>query len=165
MNEAKKEEYTLGQTPRIKFAHINIIARDFQRLADFYNKVFDCEIVSPERNLSGDWLSKGTGVEYAKLRGVHLKLPCCNNNGPTLEIHQYENILDNYLAVVNRKGFGHIAFEVEDLISKVNEVVSYGGDKIGEVANTQIEGVGILNFICVTDPERNIIELQHWDKK
>jgi hypothetical protein len=41
---------------KMRFAHINIAARDWEALADFYIKVFECKIKPPKRNLSGEWL-------------------------------------------------------------------------------------------------------------
>ena len=75
----------------MKYVHTNIISKDWRKLADFYTTVFECVIVPPERNQSGDWLSKGTGVPNAHLRGAHLRLPGYGENGPTLEIYQYDH--------------------------------------------------------------------------
>ena len=33
-----------------RFGHVNVIARDWRRLADFYAEVFGCELVPPERD-------------------------------------------------------------------------------------------------------------------
>ena len=74
----------------MKYVHTNIIARDWKLLADFYIKVFECKPVLPERDIKGDWLEKGTGVKNASLRGIHLLLPGFDNDGPTLEIFQYQ---------------------------------------------------------------------------
>ena len=61
--------------PRAIYKHINIVARDWDKLAMFYETVFGCERVLPERHLSGNWLDKGTGVKDAAFSGVHLRLP------------------------------------------------------------------------------------------
>lgn len=58
-----------------RFAHINLIARDWQRLARFYEEVFGCVLVPPERDFSGLWLESATGVPGAHIRGAHLRLP------------------------------------------------------------------------------------------
>jgi catechol-2,3-dioxygenase len=34
-----------------RFGHVNLVARDWRRLADFYTRVLGCEFVPPER----DW--------------------------------------------------------------------------------------------------------------
>jgi hypothetical protein len=69
-----------------KYAHTNLIARDWRALAAFYERVFGCTPVPPERDLSGEALERGSGVAGASLQGVHLRLPGCGADGPTLEI-------------------------------------------------------------------------------
>jgi len=66
----------------IKFVHTNIVSSDWKKLADFYINVFECIPILPERNLSGNWLDKGTGLKNASLTGVHLRLPGYGKNGP-----------------------------------------------------------------------------------
>ena len=46
-----------------KYIHTNIIAKDWKSLADFYQEVFGCIKVMPERNLKGKWIDTGTGIE------------------------------------------------------------------------------------------------------
>ena len=70
----------------MKFVHVNIVAKDWRKLAEFYEKVFGCIRILPERSFSGEWLEKGTGIKNAKIKGVHLRLPGFGENGPTLEI-------------------------------------------------------------------------------
>jgi len=62
---------------KVKYKHTNVIARDWRRLAEFYEQVFGCARVLPERHLSGAWVEKGTGVTDANFSGVHLRLPGC----------------------------------------------------------------------------------------
>ena len=71
-----------------RFGHLNIVAEDWRRLADFYTDVFGCVLVPPERNYSGADVERGTAVPGATLRGVHLRLPGHGDEGPTLEIYQ-----------------------------------------------------------------------------
>src|SRR5687768_2663978 len=99
----------------IRYGHTNIVAADWRRLAAFYADVFGCQMVPPERSLSGEWLAAGTGVRGAALQGVHLRLPGCGPDGPTLEIFQYQEMLEAPSAAGNRRGFGHIAFMVDDV--------------------------------------------------
>jgi hypothetical protein len=72
-----------------KFAHVNLIAKEWQRLVAFYQEVFDCQPILPERDLSGEWLDQATGISEAKIAGIHLRLPGNGENGLTLEISQY----------------------------------------------------------------------------
>jgi len=144
------------------FVHVNIVARDWRKLADFYCDVFGCVVVPPERHLRGQWLSAATGVPDAALDGAHLRLPGGGADGPTLEIFQYTTELAQLVPEANRPGLGHIAFEVADVGATVSSVAACGGSLIGEVVRRRIEGAGTITFAYVRDPEGNIIELQQW---
>ena len=65
-----------------RFNHVNVIARDWRSLADFYTRVFGCEFVPPERDYSGPVFAAGVGVPGGALRGVHLRLPGAGEGGP-----------------------------------------------------------------------------------
>ena len=117
----------------------------------------------PERKLSGEWLEKGTGLKGADLEGVHLKLPGYGEEGPTLEIFQYKNQEPGKQATVNRPGFTHIAFSVEDVAEKLQKIISNGGKALGEMVSKEIPGAGTISFVYATDPEGNIVEIQKWD--
>ena len=149
---------------KIRYAHTNIISKDWKRLADFYTTVFDCVPVPPQRDQSGDWLERATGVADAHLQGMHLRLPGYGNDGPTLEIFQYTNIIDTDKPVANKQGFGHIAFEVENIIDILDLALNKGAEKVGELSEHFVAGVGHLTFIYISDPDGNIIELQNWNR-
>ena len=149
----------------MKYVHTNIITTNWKRLADFYIKVFKCKIVPPLRNQSGEWLERGTGVKYAKLKGAHLRLPGHGKNGPTLEIHQYEKVKKLYPVVPNQRGIGHIAFEVKNVKKMVKKILKHGGEKHGKITKRKVKGVGKITFIYVRDPDGNLIELQNWKLK
>ena len=147
---------------KASYKHTNIVARDWQKLAAFYEKVFGCEQVPPERHLSGEWLEKGTGVKNAAFSGIHLRLPGWGRTGPTLEIYQYTVNQQKPVAAANREGFTHIAFEVSDVRVAADSVIRHGGSHLGEMTTAAVEGVGLLTFVYMADPEGNIIELQAW---
>ncbi len=149
----------------MRYAHTNIISKDWQALADFYQEVFDCVPVPPARDQSKDWLAKGTGVPNAHLKGMHLRLPGHGDNGPTLEIYSYASGMpDKPEALANRLGIGHLAFEVEDVAEVLKQVLATGGSALGEIVEAQVEGVGKLTMIYATDPEGNILEIQNWQR-
>ncbi|MBT6954748.1 MAG: VOC family protein [Candidatus Jacksonbacteria bacterium] len=148
----------------MKYVHTNIIAKDWKLLSDFYINVFDCKPVLPERNLKGDWLEKGTAVKDASLQGVHLLLPGFGEDGPTLEIFQYQENEGKPECVANREGFGHIAFSVDNVEVGLKKMISAGGSKLGEIVKKDF-GKGTLIFTYAKDPEGNIIELQTWKFK
>ena len=146
----------------VRYVHTNIVSRDWEALADFYVKVFECSLKLPERYLSGDWLERGTGVPNARIDGIHLVLPGYGEDYPTLEIFQYgENYPKPEPPAANRGGFSHIAFSVDDVESKLTEIVDRGGSRLGEIVTKEFPS-GSLVFTYATDPEGNIVEIQNW---
>jgi len=146
----------------MKYAHTNLIARDWRSLARFYQDVFDCVPVPPERDYAGPDLEAGTGVPGARLRGVHLRLPGHGPNGPTLEVFQYSELASEVERVVNRPGFAHIAFSVDDVHDARAAVLDHGGAAVGEVVKLQTTTGARVTWCYVSDPEGNILELQSW---
>lgn len=148
----------------MKYVHTNIVSTNWQKLVEFYVLTFDCRVIPPIRDQSGEWLDKGTGVKNAHLQGAHLLLPGHGENGPTLEIYQYEHIVEQDPIAPNQRGFGHIAFEVNDVELVLKNVIKNGGQSNGEVISRSVSGVGVITFVYTRDPEGNIIELQSWKK-
>ncbi len=146
----------------MRFVHTNIVSTNWKELVEFYVKTFECKIVPPIRNQSGEFLDKGTGLKNAKLQGAHLLLPGYGKNGPTLEIFQYETIENQEYVSPNKRGFGHIAFAVESVEKVLETVLENGGKRLGEITKRNIEGAGEITFVYARDPEGNLIELQSW---
>jgi len=147
---------------RAKYAHTNLIARDWKRLVRFYCEVFGCEPKGPERDLSAEWLEKVNAVPNAHLRGVHLRLPGYEKEGPKLEIFSYDQWIEWELPKSNQCGFAHIAFAVDDVDGALQAVIAAGGGAVGEIASAEVKGVGLLGVVYARDPEGNIVELQRW---
>ena len=147
-----------------KYSHTNLIARDWKKLSRFYQDVFGCVPVPPERHYRGHDLELGTGVPDAELHGEHLRLPGCGNDGPTLEIYTYSIQLSSDMPHVNRPGFGHIAFAVDNVALAQKRLVESGGSTIGSVVTLQTSGGARVTWCYVRDPEGNIVELQSWSK-
>ena len=145
-----------------KYVHTNIIARDWQSLAKFYQEVFGCTVVPPERHYKGADLERGTGVKGTELHGVHLRLPGFDENGPTLEIYSYTVQEREIARAVNRPGFAHIAFLVDDVERSREVVLKSGGSAVGETVTLQTSTGAKVTWCYLTDPEGNIIELQSW---
>jgi catechol 2,3-dioxygenase-like lactoylglutathione lyase family enzyme len=145
-----------------RFGHVNIIAKDWQKLADFYEAVFGMQIVPPLRDYRGSDLEAGTGITGAALRGAHLRLPGLGPDGPTLEIYQYESGPAALPAAANRPGYQHIAFAVPDVPAAREAVFSAGGRKVGAIVIATTADGRRVTWTYVTDPEDNIVELQSW---
>ena len=148
----------------MRYVHTNIVARDWKKLSAFYVDAFECRVLPPERNLSGDWLSRAVGVKDAALRGVHLLLPGYGEDGPTLEIFTYTQTTDRDPMFANHQGFAHIAFEVDDVRQTHDRALRCGAQRLGEVTEQVVKGRGTLTFVYFRDPEGNIVEILSWSK-
>jgi predicted enzyme related to lactoylglutathione lyase len=145
-----------------KYVHTNLIAEDWRALADFYERVLGCTLVPPERDYQGELFDAGTGISGAHLRGAHLRLPGYGDTGPTLEIFNYSVLAPRGETAVNRPGFGHIAFAVDDVGAARAEVLQAGCQAVGEIVTLQTATGASVTWCYVTDLEGNIIELQSW---
>lgn len=146
----------------IRYAHTNLIARDWRKLADFYMRLFDCIPVPPERDIADAALARATGLPNAHLRGIHLRLPGHGENGPTLELFDYTELARREPPAANRPGYGHLAFQVPDVAAKHAEVLAAGGAALGEIVTFTLPGLPPLTMAYMQDPEGNIIEIQRW---
>jgi len=103
-----------------KYVHTNLVARDWKTLADFYQTVFGCSPVPPERNLTGPAIANATNISNAHIRGMHMRLPGWGDEGPTLEIFSYIPDVPYYeigkdlLPDVVKRGEKFYAYECND---------------------------------------------------
>ncbi len=142
----------------IRYKHTNLIARDWRSLSAFYQRALGLTSIGQTRDLSGEWLEKLTGIPGAHIQGEHLKMP---DSEETLELFGYDDVLPGAQAI-NRAGFAHIAFEVDDVERALQKVLQEGGGQLGEVASVGYPGGVTGTFVYASDPEGNLIELQHW---
>jgi predicted enzyme related to lactoylglutathione lyase len=145
-----------------KYVHTSLIARDCRGLVRFYSEVFGCEPKPPDRDMSGAWLDQLTSLQNAHLSGVHLRLPGYGDDGPTLEIFSYNELVELELPSANQRGFGHIAFAVDDVDEALQAVIAAGGSTVGNIVTTEVDSVGFLRVVYARDPEGNVVELQKW---
>jgi len=148
-----------------KYVHTNLIADDWKKLSQFYQSVFACVPVPPERDFAGPDLVRATNVADASLCGVHLRLPGHGPDGPTLEIFQYGVNLPGQSPASNRPGYGHIAFTVDDVTAACKEVLSAGGAAFGDVVTLTTSDNSRVTWCYVADVEGNLIELQSWSSE
>jgi len=142
-----------------RFAHVNVIAKDWRQLATFYETVFGCQRVLPERDQQGQWLDRVTGIAGSHIQGVHLRLP---GGSATLEVFSYSRQPARPEIKPNTPGFSHIAFSVDDLVEISRLIVANGGSPVGEREEVEVANIGRLEIRYMSDPEGNIIELQKW---
>jgi predicted enzyme related to lactoylglutathione lyase len=145
-----------------RYVHTNLIAREWRTLAAFYESVFGCVPVPPERDYSGPAFDAGTGVKGARLTGMHLRMPGAGAGGPTLEIFTYSTLVDAPPPAVNQPGFSHICFAVDSVEEARAEFLANGGSTVGEVVTLTTSAGSKVTWCYVADPEGNIVELQRW---
>ena len=98
-----------------RYAHVNIIANDWRKLCEFYERVFECEPWSSERDHHGPHIDALTGMQGMRIQGRHLRVPGHGEHGPTIEIFTFERNGEDAPKPLNRPGFAHLAFEVDDV--------------------------------------------------
>jgi catechol 2,3-dioxygenase-like lactoylglutathione lyase family enzyme len=147
-----------------RFGHTNLIARDWRKLAAFYQELFGCVVVPPERDYAGADLEAGTGVPGSTLKGAHLRLPGHGPDGPTLEIYSYSVTADALVPAVNRPGFGHICFIVDSVPKAHAAILAAGGRPVAKIVTLSPAPGTRITWCYVTDPEGNIIELQSTER-
>jgi len=146
----------------MKYAHTSINSPDWRRLSRFYQKVFGCVPVPPERDLYGDFFERVTGLPDAHVRGEHIRLPGYGEDGPTLEIFTYTTSTGEP-APINGRGFSHIAFEVMNVNATFEELLRQGGSACGELITTYYASKGLyLTMVYAQDPDGNVVEIQKW---
>lgn len=155
-----------------RYVHTNIIAKDWKKVSQFYQKVFHCRTLpNGSRDITGEWIDRMTGIPSAHIQGEHLLLPGYSEDHPTLEIFSYldgedgsPDPIDEITKAIDRPGFAHIAFEVDDVRETLKTVLEEGGGQVGEVVEAIYPGNIRATFVYATDIEGNIVELQSWMK-
>jgi predicted enzyme related to lactoylglutathione lyase len=147
---------------KIRYVHTNIIAKDWKKVSLFYQRVFGCKPVPPQRDLSGEWLDELTGIKDVHIMGEHLALPGYEEFLPTLEIFSYSSMNTDNPKAINSIGLAHLAFEVDDVQAILQKIKEEGGGQVGELIKTEYPNKVIATFVYAKDVEGNIIELQSW---
>ena len=146
----------------MKYVHTNLTVENLERISAFYQNVFECIPVRKPDDLSGQSVEDITAVKDAAIKYVHLTLPGYGKNGPELELIQYKNRISQPEKISNCSGYGHLAFSVNNVQETLERILEEGGGAIGKVVTTEIPNRGLLTEVYATDPEGNIIELQHY---
>jgi predicted enzyme related to lactoylglutathione lyase len=146
----------------VKYVHTNIIAKDWEKVSLFYQRVFGCKPIS-QRDLSGDWVDRLTGINNVHIVGEHLVLPGYDKSLPTLEIFSYNNTRDENSKFINRVGLAHLAFEVDDIEAVLQKIKQEGGGQLGEIVRMNYSDNVIASFVYAKDIEGNLLELQNFN--
>ena len=144
-----------------KYGHTNLIAKDWRGLARFYQEHFGCIPVPPEGDFKGKDLER-TGIRRRTTRCAPA-IAGARRGGRRWKFN-YNILKEKPDVAVNRPGFGHIAFVVDDVPSAREAVFAAGGQPVGEVVTLTTATGSKVTWVYVTDPEGNVIELQSWSK-
>ena len=146
-----------------RFGHVNVIARDWRSLADFYTRVFGCDVRAARARHRGPVLEAGTGVPGAALRGAHLRLPGLGDDRPDARDLP---VRDDARGRRRRRSTGPASGTSRSrcpIVPTAREaVLAAGGGAVGEVVTTETADGRRVTWTYVTDPEGNILELQSW---
>ncbi|ENP5333418.1 VOC family protein [Salmonella enterica] len=141
--------------------HVAIIVQDLRVMINYYSVLLDAVKIK-DIVLDSEPFRKGIGVPNAKARTVHLYNKDINL---TIELTQFISpILEEnkvFLHTVNRIGYGHLSFEVSDIIEvyKHLEMNRCEVNKVSTEISTIIGDDKRICFAYIRDPEGNIIEL------
>jgi predicted enzyme related to lactoylglutathione lyase len=103
------------------------------------------------------------GLERVEIHVVHLRLPGHGDTGPTIEIFSVGEMTEaSEPGRQTRPGLMHMAFAFDDIDAALKLFLRAGGEKVGEVTEADVEGVGRVSFMYGRDPEGNIVELQEY---
>jgi catechol 2,3-dioxygenase-like lactoylglutathione lyase family enzyme len=144
-----------------KLRHAAIIARDVERMKEFYTKVLGFECVE-EVSIGTDDFQRGIGVPGSSAKGIVLNLP---NTEVQLEIYQITPLraFTEEISHTNTPGIRHLAFEVENLKESYAELTAKGIQFVHEpIFVTEPPEVAGLGFAYFLDIEGNIIELNQY---
>ncbi|MEH0291435.1 MULTISPECIES: VOC family protein [Agrobacterium] len=146
------------RTPNaMRLAHINLVARNVEALATFYVNVMKCDVLREPRTLSGEKVSRGNGLSNSEIRTVWLRFPELEQ--PFLEIHEHRVTHPREQPRVNEPGFGHLAFQMEDISATLSSIIEAGGAQIGQITDFGTPEMPYL-IAYARDPEGNVLELE-----
>lgn len=141
----------------VRLAHINLVARKAEALAEFYVNVMNCSVMREPRTLSGQMVSRGNGLSNSEILSIWLKFPDLEQ--PFLEIHEHRVTHPRDEPQVNEPGFGHLAFQMNDIASVLSAIIGAGGTQIGEITDFGTPERRCL-IVYARDPEGNVLELE-----
>lgn len=145
----------------MRLAHINLVARDAEALAAFYVNVMKCDVLREQETLSGEKVGRGNGLSNPEIRSIWLKFP--QLEWPFLEIHEHKVVHHRNQPRVNEPGFGHLAFQMEDIGIVLSKIIEAGGLQIGQVTDFGTPESPYL-IAYARDPEGNVLELEQTNR-
>ncbi len=140
----------------MRFDQVKMVAGDVEALAGFYEVAIGCRMMAPITDFTDEVLSRGMGAPGAHVRMAWLAFPGASDGSPLLELYQLVGWHDDW---PYRPGQGHVAFEVDDVPSAVDRVVTAGGSLLGEIVDWKAPSGNQARFVFLRDPEGNVVDL------
>jgi len=138
----------------LRYLHTNIVAKDWRKISQFYQDVFGCKPMDPQRNYSGEWIENAHGIKGVEVEGEHIELPGYGEDGPTFEIFSFKPEGTQGPLKMYDYGFAHICFEVDDIGETLRMIEGCGGTIISTFPDNYNE-----RCVFTKDPEGNIVEI------
>ena len=140
----------------LRLDHIGVVVDDLDAVAAFFLDLgFERE---GEALVEGEWVDKIVGLDGVRSQIVMLRTP---DGSGKLELTKFQAPADNtgdksaHALPANRRGFRHIAIEVNDLNTIVDGLRGKGFETVGEVRDYE----DIYRLCYVRGPEGLIVEL------
>jgi catechol 2,3-dioxygenase-like lactoylglutathione lyase family enzyme len=145
---------TVEHSPGVtNFVHVGVVVEDLDETVRFLRLLgFDC---GRPGTYSGEWIDRIIGLEDVTVELVMVRGPDGKDMFEVVRFHAPAASAEQPAPPVNRPGFRHIAFNVDDVRGVVERVREAGWDTMGEVVNYQD-----MYLMCyVRGPEGLIFEL------
>lgn len=114
-----------------KIDHINVVVKDLEKAKEFFMDLGF--VMQREGILEGKWVEKLIGLRNVKAAYVGLSLENCETNLELLHFINYENLTTWDNDVLNKTGFRHMAFKVDNIENVVSRLKSKGIEFFSEI--------------------------------
>ncbi|EMA53514.1 MULTISPECIES: VOC family protein [Halococcus] len=137
----------------LRLDHVGVVVDDLDAVAAFFlNLGFERE---GGTLVEGEWVDKINGLDGVRAEVVMVRAPDSNGKLELVKYHAPADSEGAHPLPANRLGFRHIAIEINDLNTIVDELRDNGFDTVGEVRDFE----DAYRLCYVRGPEGLIIEL------
>jgi catechol 2,3-dioxygenase-like lactoylglutathione lyase family enzyme len=136
-----------------RLTHIGLCVRDIGRAAEFYCTALGFVEVGRMR------VDDAASARLLDVAGLVLDLVYLQRDGVRLELLGYDSpgtVGEEGLRPMNRLGFTHLSFRVDDLDSILDTIIANGGRML---QNRTVTFAGGNRGVMATDPDGNLLEL------
>jgi len=142
-----------------KIDHVNVVVSDLDKAREFFTQLGF--LVGDESELEGEWISEIVGLKDVKARYVTLTLPDSTAKLELIEYSSPPSDKDPKIGMANQMGFRHIAFEVKDIETTVQNMKNNGIEFIGPIQTYPKTGKRLVYF---RGPDGILLELAQYHK-